>query len=71
MIETDDANDPCVLCVGWRFPDDVPEEDRWDGSLEVPYNPDGSPVDRLYRGVHDECQASVDAYIAEQSGGQP
>lgn len=66
-IETDDANDPCVLCVRWDFPPDTPDEDRWDGGLELPYSYDGQQVTRLYRRHHDHCAASMEAHTAAQS----
>lgn len=59
---TDDPADPCSLCVSWQEP---PEIDGYvDMDLAVPVLP-GGPVDRIYRGVHESCQAAVAAYQDE------
>jgi hypothetical protein len=58
---TDNPNDPCGYCVGWR---DDPDDDF--GQNPVPIRPDGTPIRRLYRQPHPKCQAMVDVYLAER-----
>lgn len=70
-VETDDADDPCALCVRWAYPPEVPDDDRWDGGLQMPYDPYGQRVTRLYRRHHDECEASMVAHTTEQEGATP
>ena len=54
---TDNAADPCVVCVQWEG-----EE----GS-EVPMLPDG-PAKKLFGGIHPECQESIDSYQEHHDG---
>lgn len=63
---TDDLADPCGLCVSWRPPDGG-EFTMDNVDQAIPYLPSG-PVDRLYRGLHDECISEVMAYQEEHRG---
>lgn len=48
---TDDAADPCSLCVQWTEPEDSSTDPF--RVFSVPYLPSGVPVVRVYRGIHD------------------
>lgn len=56
----DDPSLPCALCVEWESHPDDPT-----GEPMIAVGPDGSVVTRVYSGLHAECSASVDAYVAE------
>lgn len=61
-VMTDDPNDPCGYCVVWVESDDPAKAAI--GEDATPILPDG-PVDRIYRHVHDDCEAAVMAYVSE------
>lgn len=67
---TSDPEAPCAYCVGWRCAickkhtcdDDCP------GLIEMEFEafyPDGTLIEYMYRGVHDECQKMVDDYLED------
>lgn len=62
---SDDPADPCGYCVVWIESEDPVKAAI--GEDAIPILPDG-PVARLYRFVHDDCQAAVIAYSSESRG---
>lgn len=59
----DDPSLPCALCVGWQY---HPEDEFSQDGIAVAA--DGSVIERIYSGLHEECAAAMAAYTAEHSG---
>jgi hypothetical protein len=62
---TENPEDPCALCVIWVDPEGIGPDEYVDPDDMIPRLPSGI-AECVYRGIHDECQASVDAYMAER-----
>lgn len=62
-VYTDDPNDPCGYCCGWR---DDPDDEF--GQNPIPIRADGTTIERLTKTPHPECLAMVAAYEADHEG---
>lgn len=65
-LSTNDAADPCALCVSWVHPDGDAADMLNIDEME-PHGPDGLVVPRLFNGVHASCQDAVFEYEATRS----
>ena len=62
VLMTDDPADPCGYCVHWHEP-----EDDFMGERAVPMTAYETVATRLYRFIHDDCEAAVARYVEESA----
>jgi hypothetical protein len=64
-IQTDDPADPCTYDVQWMTPEGRNVETMEDADRALPFISPDKVAPRVYRAVHDECEAAVMQYVAE------